>query len=99
MGQIERLLSADLSVSQGLAAIELRAVSCQRLLGLLEGPQDDGVEACERGSRVGFSLGDARSRQRLVWETPTDARTHAPGTRFIRSELVELRADAAVKAR
>src|ERR1700687_5347304 len=98
MGQIERLLSADLRVGQGLAAIEFRAVSCQRLLGLLEGLQYDGVEARESGDRIGFGLDHARSRQGLVRETPADARTHAPGTRVIRGELVELSGDAAVEA-
>src|ERR1700731_4944100 len=98
MGQIEGLLGAVLRVRQGLAPIEFRAVSSQCLLGLLEGLQYDAVEARERGGCGGFGLGHARSRQGLVRETPADARTHAPGTRAIRGELVELYADAAEKA-
>src|SRR6266851_2185782 len=99
MGQIERLLSADLCIGQGLAAIEFRAVRCQRLLGLLESLEYDGVEARKRGRRVGLGLGHARSRQGLVRETPADAGADAPGTCFVRGELVELCADAAVEAR
>src|ERR1700687_4275924 len=98
MGQNERFLSAGLCIGQGLAAIEFRAVCCQRLLGLLEGLKHDGVEARERGSRGGFGLSHAGSRQGLVRETPADARTHAPGTRVVRGELVELYADAAEEA-
>src|ERR1700730_5311650 len=95
MRQSERLLSAAQRVSQGLAAIELRAVRCQRLLGLLESLKYDGVETRECGSCVGLGLGHACARQGLVRETPADARTHAPGTRIIRGELVELWAHAA----
>src|SRR5580704_3409336 len=98
MGQIECLLSADLRIGQGLAAIELRAVRRQRLLGLLESLKYGGVETRERGSCIGLGLGRARARQGLVRETPADARTHAPGTRVVRGELVELYADAAEKA-
>src|ERR1700730_14639878 len=98
MRQIERLVRADLCVGQGLAAIEFRAVRRQRLLGLLERLKYDGVETRERGSRIGFGLGHAGSRQGLVRETPAYAGAHAPGTRIVRSELVELCADAAVEA-
>jgi hypothetical protein len=47
MRQSERLLSTAQRVNQGLAAIKLRAVRCERLLGLLESPKYDGVETCE----------------------------------------------------
>src|SRR5258707_12462920 len=99
MGQIERLLSAVLRVRQGLAAIEFRAVSCQRLFSLLEGLQHGGVEARERGGRGGLGLGNPRPRQGLVRETPADAGTHSPGNAGITGGLVELWAHAAVEAR
>src|SRR6202047_274556 len=97
MGEIKRLLSADLRVRQGLAPIEFRAVSSQCLLGLLEGLQYDAVEARERGGCASFGLGHARPRQGLVRETPADAGADTPGTRVIRGELVELCAHAAEK--
>src|SRR6266446_4087719 len=98
MRQIERLLSADLRIGQGLAAIEFRAVRRQRLLGLLESLKYGGVETRERGSGIGLGLGHARPRQGLVRETPADAGADAPGARVVRGELVELCAHAAVEA-
>src|SRR5258708_33999925 len=98
MGQIERLLSADVRIGQGLAAIELRAVRCQRLLGLLESLKYGGVETRERGRCIGLGLGHARPRQGLVRETPADAGADAPGTRVGPGELVELCAHPAVEA-
>jgi len=60
MRQIERLLSADLRIGQGLAAIELRAVRRQRLLGSPESLKYGGVETRERGSAA----------LALAWATP-----------------------------
>src|SRR5258708_34030171 len=98
MGQIERLLGADLCIGQGLAAIEFRAVRRQRLLGLLESLKYDGVETREGGSRIGLGLRHARPRQGLVRETPADAGADAPGTCVVCGVLVELCAPPAVDA-
>src|ERR1700722_13662340 len=87
--EIESSVSFVLSFRQGLPAIELRAIACQRLLRLLERLQHHPIEARERRSLVGPGLTNPCARPCLIRKAPIDRRPDAPNQSRIMSEFVD----------